>query len=131
MLGYHIRQHTFRLSAISFIPHTTTAPGNFFPNQNAQFITKIQNDFRLLIMPQTDEIHTHLFHHFHFLYHLFLSHGSSYSCMILVPVCSPQQETLSIQHERALIYKLKRTETETFTRCYFLSIGCYSNLASI
>ena len=131
MLSNHIRQHPFSLPAIVLITDSATTPGNFLPDQNAQFITEIQNDFRLLIMSQTNEIHSHLLHHLHFLYHLLLSHGSGHACMIFMPVRTSQQQTSSIQHERAFFDEFKRTETETFTCCHFLSVGRYSNFASI
>ena len=131
VLGDHINQHILRLVAICFITDSTTAPRNLFPHKNSQFVTKIEDDFRLLIMTKAYKIDAHFLHHLHLMDHLLFSHGRSHTCMIFMAMSTSQQKTSAIQMERTLLYKFKRTEAETLTGGHLLSISRHRNLTGI
>ena len=50
MLDDHISKHPTGLFFVDIASKTAPTPRNFFPYQNAQFVAKVQNDFRLLVM---------------------------------------------------------------------------------
>ncbi|MNL58235.1 hypothetical protein D3C87_1818570 [compost metagenome] len=63
-------------------------------------------------MAEAYEIHTHIFHHLHFLTDHSFCHGCSHSGMVFVAVRSPEQQTLSVQQEGAFFNELKIAETD-------------------
>ena len=86
VLIYHVCEHSSGLCLVALSTQATAAPRDFFPNENAQLVTQAENDIRLLVMPQTDEVDAHFFHHLYFRYHLLFCHGSAYAGMIFVAV---------------------------------------------
>ena len=91
MLIDHVFQHSTSLLLVDLSPNAATAPRNLLPNQNAQSITCVEHNPRLLIMSQADEVDAHLFHHFHFGNDCFFGHGRGNASMIFVTV-RPTQE---------------------------------------
>src|SRR5215216_1750298 len=112
MLFDHILQHSFCLLLINLSAQPAAAPGNFFPDEDAETIAEIENDARLLVMTQANKIHSHFLHHYHFCSHLIFCHSGRYTRMIFMTLGAADQQSFSIQQERALLYKFDMAEAE-------------------
>ena len=88
VLSNHIGHHAVSLIFITFATYSAPTPGNFFPNQNSQTIAEIQANTRLLVMPQTDKICSHVFYHNHFFADLLFGHGRANSGVVFVTMGS-------------------------------------------
>ena len=68
----------------------------------------------MLVMAETDEIDTHVFHHLHFSAHHIFSHCLGNSGMVFMAVRSAKQKAFTIQEEGAFFFKFRLAEAEMF-----------------
>src|SRR5690348_6437803 len=64
-------------------------------------------------MAQAYKISPHVFYQLHFTPYHIVCKRSGHTSAVFVPVCALQQQALTIQQERPMICKCKRTEAET------------------
>ena len=131
MLGNHVGQHLPGLVLIGRSAQTTPAPGNLLPDQDAQPVAEVQDDLRLLIMPQANEIDTHRFHEFHLLHHQIFRHGGPESGMVLVPVRPAEQQAPSVQQEGTVIDEGETAEAEGLPGPASLPVGGNAHFTGI
>src|SRR5690606_35742728 len=112
MLFDHIGQHPTGLCLVYFTAQSTAAPGNFLPYQYTQAIARFQDDTRLLVMPKADEIDTHVFHHPHLVPDHVFRHCRAYASMVFMTMRTPEQQSLTIEIERALFREFEMTEAD-------------------
>ena len=65
MLIDHIAQHAMRLLLPNVVADAAAAPWDLFPNHDAEFVAEIEDDARLLIMREPDEVRAHVLDHLH------------------------------------------------------------------
>ena len=131
MLANHGGEHTPGLLTVALASQASPAPWYFFPDEQSERVAQIQHQVRLLVMAKSDEIGSHVLDLLQFVACLDFGHGSPYPSMVLMTVSTPEQQSFTIQEERAILAKLKRAQAKlslddsTAGRCHHL------NLASI
>ena len=91
----------------------------------------MEHEFRLLVMSQADEVGPHLLDLVQFATCLFIGHGSPHAGMVVVTVGAVQQQSLPVEHERAMLAKLVGAQTEMSADRGVLSVGHSLDLTSI
>jgi hypothetical protein len=112
MLINHIAQHVAALLTKSLAAQSTSAPRDFLPNQEAEFIAKIKHEWSLLVVTQTHKISPHFLHECEGLPDNGIGHSRSHAGVILVIVCAPEQEALPIYFERSVFDPLHRPDSK-------------------
>ena len=105
----HVAEHAPRLLLVALATHAAAAPRDLFPNQQAQLIALIEHDARLLVMRETDEIRAHLLDHRHLFADKVLRHRGRQAGVILVAVCASEQQPLTVQLERTVVQRIRKS----------------------
>src|SRR5438876_469197 len=111
VLADHIGQHPFRLLLIDGTAEPTPAPGYFLPDEDTQAVAEMKDDWRLLIVRQTDIVDAHFFHLDHLATHPFFSHRCSQTGMVLMTMRTPDEQTFTVEQERTMVGKCEVAET--------------------
>ena len=117
MLVDHVAQHAMSLLLPRIVADSTSAPEYLFPNHNAELVAEIENDSRLLIVRQPNEVRANVFDHLHFFSDQVFGHGGPNAGVILVSLRSANEQALAIQLERAMRDELELANAEAFTDC--------------
>ena len=112
MLSDHVFEHPMSLLLIPFSPYSTTTPGNLFPHEDAKRVAEVEHEVALLVMAQSDEVGTHVLDLLHLLSDLLIGHSGTHSGMVLMAMCTLQEQTATIEEEGPMLAELITAEAE-------------------
>ena len=84
VLADHIGEHAACLFAVLLAAQSATAPRNLFPHQKPQLVAEAEDDFRLLVVAQADEVGAHCLDLLHFGNHHLFGEGGTYPGVVFV-----------------------------------------------
>ena len=112
VLRYHVGQHAAGLLAVGVTAQSAPAPGDFFPDEEAQLVAQAQDDVRLLVVSQADEVGAQGFYLLHFALHQLLGQGGAPSGVVFVAVRAAKQQAPAIEVERPVLLEAEVPEAE-------------------
>src|SRR5262249_59439834 len=110
---------------------TTAAPGNLFPDEQAELVAAVEHSAGLLIVAQPDEVCPHLLDQLHLGANQLFAHRRTEQGVVLVAMRSLDQKSRAIESERTVVDKFKRAQSKALGDIHLTMGAGKSNLASI
>src|SRR5262252_8456285 len=127
----HVSQHAFRLPLVALPSQSAAAPWDLLPDQQTQLVAAIEHGARLLIMAQPDEVCSHLFDQRHLFANEILGHRRAEQSVILVALRAPDEESLAIELERAVLEEFEVPKAKPLDHLHLSLRSGQSDFASV
>src|SRR3954471_7080168 len=114
MLLDHMSEHAVRLLLVCCSSQSSATPRYLFPDHDTKTITEVEHNARLLIVAKPDKIHTHFFHHYHFLPDKIFRHCSGHTRMVFMALRAADQQSLTIKKKRTMVNESELPESNFF-----------------
>src|SRR5690606_17157527 len=103
---------------------SAAAPRYLFPHQYAQAIACLEDDARLLVMSESDEIDAHLLHHVHFLPDHVFGHCRTDAGVVFMAMGTAEQQSLARGVKRPVLSKFEVPEADALGMGGGIVCGC-------
>src|SRR5262249_34446624 len=108
----HVAEHSPSLFLVVLASQTTAAPGNLFPDEQAELVAAVEHSAGLLIVAQPDEVRAHLLDQLHLGANQLFAHRRTEQGVVLVAMRSLDQKSRAIESERTVVDKFKRAQSK-------------------
>ncbi len=98
------------------VADAAAAPGNLFPDEDAEPVAVLEHAARLLVVGETDEVRAHVLDELHLLVDEVVGHGGCVACVVFVAMGSAEEESLAVELEGAVVDPLGVANAEGLLR---------------
>ncbi len=90
----------------------SAAPGDLFPDEDAEFVAEFEDAARLLVVCEADEVHAHVLDELHLLTDEVVGHRGCIAGVVFVAMGAAQEEAFAIELEGAMFDELGVADAE-------------------